>query len=70
MLKIVPDRQFYKGDLVTVKNSRNQGPYCILGFKNCDDNQRVAVLKALFNDTDIIEKPESDLKSFLIKGLL
>ncbi|MEQ8201333.1 MAG: hypothetical protein ABRQ24_07930 [Syntrophomonadaceae bacterium] len=70
MLKIVPDRQFYKGDLVTVKNSRNQGPYCILGFKNGDNNQRIAVLKALFNDTDIIEKPESDLKSFLIKGLL
>lgn len=70
MLKIVPDRQFYKGDLVTVKSSRNQGPYCILGFKNDDNSQKIAVLKALFNDTDIIEKPVSDLKSFLIKGLL
>ncbi len=70
MLKIVPDRQFYKGDLVTVKSSRNQGPYCILSFKNDDNAEKIAVLKALFNDTDIIEKPVSDLKSFLIKGLL
>lgn len=70
MLRLVPDRQFYKGDLVTVKNSGNQGPYCILGFKENDKNQKIAILKALFNDTDIIEKPESELKSFLIKGLL
>lgn len=70
VLRLVPDRQFYKGDLVTVKNSRNQGPYCILGFKENDKNQKIAILKALFNETDIIEKPESELKSFLIKGLL
>lgn len=70
MLKIVPDRQFNTGDLVTVKNSRNQEPYCILGFKNDENSQKIAVLKALFNDTDIIEKPISELRSFLIKGLL
>ena len=70
VLRIVPDKQFYKGDLVTVRNSRNHGPYCILAFKNGDNNQKIAILKALFNDTEIIEKPESELKSFLIKGLL
>lgn len=70
MLKIVPNKQFYAGDLVTVKNSRNQGPYCILAFKVNDNGQKIAVLKALFNDTDIVEKPITELKSFLIKGLL
>jgi hypothetical protein len=30
----------------------------------------LAILKALFNDTFIIEKPCSELRSLLIKGLL
>lgn len=70
MLRIVPDKQFTKGDLVTVKSSRNEGPFCIIGLKVNEHSQQVAVLKALFNDTYIIEKPVSDLKSFLIKGKL
>ena len=70
MLKKVPDKQFAAGDLVTVKSSRNEEPFCIIGLKINEHNQQVAVLKALFNDTFIIEKPVSDLKSFLIKGKL
>lgn len=70
MLKIVPDRQFSEGDLVTVKSSRNEGPFCIIGIKINEHSQQVAVLKALFNDTYIIEKPISELNSFLIKGRL
>ena len=70
MLRIITDKQFSAGDLVTVKSSRNEGPFCIIGFKTNEHKQEVAVLKALFNDTDIIEKPLSDLKSFLIKGKL
>jgi hypothetical protein len=70
VLRIITDKQFSAGDLVTVKSSRNEGPFCIIGFKINEHKQEVAVLKALFNDTDIIEKPLSDLKSFLIKGKL
>lgn len=70
MLRIVPEKQFNEGDLVTVKSLRNEGPFCIIGFKIDAHNMEVAVLKALFNDTFIIEKPLLDLKSFLIKGKL
>ncbi len=70
MLRIVTEKQFTEGDLVTVKSSRNEGPFCIIGLKVNELSQQVAVLKALFNDTYIIEKPVSDLKSFLIKGKL
>lgn len=70
MLKIVSYKQFIEGDLVTVKSSRNEGPFCIIGLKTNEHSQQVAVLKALFNDTYIIEKPLSELKSFLIKGKL
>lgn len=70
MLRLVPDKQFKPGDLVSVKNIRNEEPFCIIGFKTNDHNQEVAILKALFNETFIIEKPLGDLKSFLIKGKL
>ncbi len=70
MLKIVTNKKFCTGELVTVKSSRNEGPFCIIGLKTNEHNQNVAVLKALYNDTYIIEKPVSDLESFLIKGKL
>lgn len=70
MLKIVAERQFYTGDLVTLKNSRKEERFCIIGLKINDQQQQVAVLKALFNETYIIEKPLSELKSLLIKGIL
>jgi len=69
VLKVVYGTQFCKGDLVTVKGSRNEAPFCIIALKT-SDHQQVAVLKALFNDTYIIEKPVSELKSFLIRGKL
>ncbi|MDD4802081.1 MAG: hypothetical protein PHF24_03955 [Syntrophomonas sp.] len=70
MLKLVSDKQFCTGDLVTLKNSRREERFCIIGFKINKEQQQVAILKALFNDTYIIEKPVSELKSLLIKGLL
>ena len=70
MLKKVSDDKFYTGDLVTVKNSRNDEPFCIIGLKINEHNHQIALLKALYNDTHIIEKPVSELKSFLIKGKL
>lgn len=61
---------FNKGDLVSVKNMPREGRFCIIGFKEKEGSEPVAVLKALFNDTYIIEKPLSELNSLLIKGLL
>jgi hypothetical protein len=70
VLKVVSEKQFCTGDLVTVNNSRNDERFCIIGLKINEQQQQVAVLKALFNDTYIIEKPVSELKSLLIKGIL
>ncbi|MGI5920368.1 MAG: hypothetical protein ACOX6I_01320 [Syntrophomonadaceae bacterium] len=68
--KAVSYSGFRTGDLVTVKSLRNDERFCIIGFKNNEDGEQVAVLKAIFNNTYIIEKPVSELKSLLIKGLL
>jgi len=70
MLKLVTTRSFSKGDLVTIKNSRNDERFCIIGLKTNEKNETIAVLKALFNDTYITEKPVSELNSLLIKGKL
>ena len=70
MLRIESNKKFCAGDLVTVRSSRNEEPFCIIGLKTNEHNQHVAVLKALYNDTYIIEKPISDLESFLIRGKL
>ena len=70
VLKIVSEKQFCEGDLVAVKNSRKEERFCIIGLKFNEQQQQVAVLKALFNDIYIIEKPVSELKSLLIKGIL
>ena len=61
---------FNIGDLVTVKSMPQQERFCIIGFKSTKKSEPVAILKALFNDTYIIEKPISELKSLLIKGQL
>lgn len=69
-LKLVPNPGFNIGDLVTVKSMPPQERFCIIGFKKKGRGDPVAVLKALFNDTYIIEKPVAELNSLLIKGLL
>lgn len=69
-LTLVPDPGLNIGDLVTVKSMSPDERFCIIGFKNKGKGQPVAVLKALFNDTYIIEKPVSELNHLLIKGLL
>jgi hypothetical protein len=70
MLKLVSQRNFSIGDLVTIKNSRNDERFCIIGLKTNEKNELIAILKALFNDTYITEKPVAELNSLLIKGLL
>lgn len=69
MLQLV-NQKFSTGDLVVVKSSRKEERYCIIGFKKNEEGQEVAVLKALYNETHIIEKPVSELKTLLIKGKL
>lgn len=61
---------FNTGDLVTVKTRRQEERFCIIGFKTNDNNEKIAILKALYNDTYIIEKPIKELNSLLIKGNL
>lgn len=70
MLKLVNPNQFQPGDLVSVESMPGNGRFCVIGLKTNDRGEPVAVLKALFNNTFIIEKPVSELKSLLIKGLL
>ncbi|HPF20992.1 MAG TPA: hypothetical protein PLC88_06600 [Syntrophomonas sp.] len=64
------DKHFSAGDLVTIKNSRKGEHFCIIGFKYDEDHQPMAILKALFNETCIIEKPVTELQTLLIKGKL
>lgn len=69
-LRVVTNSGFTTGDLVTVKSLRNNQQFCIIGFKINEKNEQLAILKALFNDTHIIEKPLRELNNLLIKGLL
>lgn len=62
--------KFSTGDLVTVKNMPRTDKFCIIAIKRNDQEEPIAVLKALFNSTFIIEKPISELDSLLIKGSL
>lgn len=69
-LNQVSNQSFTMGDLVTVKSMPRDEHFCIIGFKDSSNKGKIAVLKALFNDTYIIEKPVSDLQTLLIKGVL
>ncbi len=62
--------KFSAGDLVTVKNMSRSDKFCIIAIKCNENEEAIAVLKALFNNTFIIEKPVSELNSLLIKGRL
>ncbi len=66
----VAEQGFKKGDLVTIKGSKKEERFCIIGFRQNDKNEKIAILKALFNENYVTEKPLSELKSLLIKGLL
>lgn len=69
--KVVSNSSFAIGDLVKVKSMPGNEHFCIIALKNiAGSKEPIAVLKALFNDTHIIEKPVSELTSLLIKGQL
>ncbi|MDD2620067.1 MAG: hypothetical protein PHC92_05315 [Syntrophomonadaceae bacterium] len=69
-IRILSSQGFTTGDLVTVKNMPKNERFCIIGIKSKAGGDKIAVLKALFNETYIIEKPFSELQSLLIRGLL
>ena len=69
-LELVPGNNFSVGDLVTVPNMPRNECFCIIGFRSGAGGEKIAVLKALFNDTCIIEKPVAELQSLLIRGRL
>lgn len=68
--KLVNRTAFSCGDLVAVKTMPADKHFCIISLKKQDNGETVAILKALFNDTYIIEKPISELNNLLIKGRL
>lgn len=68
-LRLVPGTSFTIGDLVSIKNMPRNEHFCIIAFRG-EKGEKIAVLKALFNDTFITEKPVSELSSLLIKGRL
>jgi hypothetical protein len=69
-MKLSQRADFRLGDLVTVRGMKSDEQFCILQLKKDADGATTAVLKALFADTYIIEKPLASLSSLLIKGKL
>ena len=58
------------GDLVTRKSYNNDITFCIIDFKSDSEGNCVAVLKALYNNTLIVDAPIEDLVNLLTKGKL
>ncbi|MDS1029332.1 sporulation peptidase YabG [Bacillota bacterium LX-D] len=58
------------GDLVTRKSYNNDITFCIIDFTTDADGQCVAVLKALYNNTIVVDAPVEDLENLLTKGKL
>lgn len=69
-LKLVPKSRFSCGDLVTVKSLGEGRHFCIIAVKRGENHEPIAVLKALFSETYIIEQPFKELNSLLIRGQL
>ena len=58
------------GDLVTRKSYQNDVTFCILGFTTGDNGEVVAILKALYNHSIIVDAPLEDLENILAQGKL
>ena len=70
MVRYLEDRRFRIGDLVTVKSMGSHQHFCVIGFKRKKNGERLAVLKGLFQETEMIEKPVTELQNLLIRGRL
>lgn len=70
-MPIIYERQGFRvGDLVHLRGSRREERYCIIDFKHNERQEIIAVLKALFNETILIEKNIAQLESLHTRGLL
>ncbi|MHB1127800.1 MAG: sporulation peptidase YabG [Bacillota bacterium] len=58
------------GDLVTRKSYLNDVTFCIIDFKANENGECVAVLKALYGHTFIVDAPLEDLVNLLPEGKL
>ncbi len=70
MVRSLQDRRFRIGDLVTVKSIGDHQHFCIIGFKRKKNGESLAILKGLFQETKVIEKPITELQNLLIRGKL
>lgn len=70
VIRDVTEKKFKVGDLVTATSLGENLRFCIIGFKERPDGQVMAVLKGLFNQTFIIEKPVEELNGLLLRGRL
>jgi len=66
----VTDHRFREGDLVKVASLNDKMMFCIIGFKTTANGDKIAILKGLYNQDLIIEKPITDLTNLLIRGQL
>jgi len=58
------------GDLVTRKSYHNDVTFCIIGFTTGEDGEIMAILKALYNHSFIVDAPIADLENILAQGKL
>lgn len=58
------------GDLVTRKSHDHDITFCIIDFHADENGQCVAILKALYNQTLLVDAPVEDLKNVLPEGRL
>jgi len=66
----VTDHRFREGDLVKVASLNDNMMFCIIGFKTTAKGDKIAILKGLYNQDLIIEKPITELTNLLIRGQL
>lgn len=58
------------GDLVTRKSHNHDVTFCIIGFKAGEQGECIAILKALFDQTMVVDAPIEDLVNVLPSGKL
>lgn len=69
-LRDVTNHRFREGDLVKVASLDDKLMFCVIGFKTTNKGDKIAVLKGLYNQHLIIEKPITELTNLLIRGQL
>lgn len=58
------------GDLVTRKSYHHDITFCVIAFKAGEQGECLAILKALFDQTMVVDAPIEDLVNVLPSGKL